>query len=44
MTFQDYFATLNLTCDGTRIADAGILVWTPDENTPDTVYYQVSGV
>ena len=44
MTFQDYFATLNLTCAGTRISDAGILVWTPDENTPDIVYYQVSGV
>ena len=44
MTFQDYVATLNLTCAGTRISDAGILVWTPDENTPDIVYYQVSGV
>ena len=40
MTFQDYFNTLNLTCDGTRITDAGVLVWTPDEDTPDIVYYQ----
>ena len=44
MTFQDYFNTLNLTCDGARITDAYVLVWTPDENTPDIVYYQVSAL
>ena len=44
MTFQDYFNTLDLTCDGARITDAGVLVWTPDENTPDIVYYQVGAL
>ena len=44
MTFQDYFNTLNLTCNGARFTEAGVLVWTPDENTPDIVYYQVSAL
>ena len=42
MTFQDYFATLERSCDSTGEPQPGILVWTPDENTPDIVYYQVS--
>lgn len=44
MTFQDYFATLNLNCVGERISEAVVLEWTPDENTPDVVYYQVSAL
>ena len=37
-TFGEYVTTLELVCeDGT----AGTFTWTPDENTPDTVYYQV---
>ena len=42
MTFQDYFATLERSCDSTGEPQPGVLVWTPDENTPDIVYYQVS--
>ena len=37
--YNDYISSLELTCmNGTH----GKLVWTPDENTPDIVYYQVS--
>ncbi|XP_011646237.1 protein Skeletor, isoforms D/E isoform X2 [Pogonomyrmex barbatus] len=36
-TFGGYQRTLTLECDpGTP----GVVQWTPDENTPDTVYYQ----
>ena len=38
---QDYLDTLTMTCEGEE-NDAAILTWTPDENTPDVVYYQVS--
>ena len=37
-TFADYFATLKLDCEA---GQPGVLQWTPDKNTPDTVYYQV---
>ena len=37
-TYDNYIGSLNLMCvSGTP----GTLVWTPDENTPDLVYYQV---
>ncbi|XP_076043060.1 DM13 and DOMON_DOH domain-containing protein skeletor isoform X2 [Oratosquilla oratoria] len=36
-SFGAYQRTLNLECDN---GDPGILQWTPDSNTPDTVYYQ----
>ena len=38
---QEYLDTLDVMClsDG---SEAAILTWTPDENTPDVVYYQVS--
>ena len=37
-TYENYISSLNLMCiNGTP----GTLVWTPDENTPDIVYYQV---
>ena len=36
-TFQEYAATLTLEC---AKGSPGILVWTPDTDTPDTVYYQ----
>ena len=39
-TFADYFATLQQVC---RAGQPGVLQWTPDMNTPDTVYYQVGG-
>ena len=39
-TLQDYLDTLSVTCVGDE-SDAAILTWTPDENTPDVVYYQV---
>ena len=38
-TFTDYFRTLQQEC---RAGQPGVLQWTPDKNTPDTVYYQVS--
>ena len=37
-TFADYFATLQQVCEA---GQPGVLEWTPDKNTPDTVYYQV---
>ncbi|XP_033099248.1 protein Skeletor, isoforms B/C-like [Anneissia japonica] len=37
-TFEDYFKTLKEKCN--RRVLAGMLTWTPDANTPDTVYYQ----
>ena len=37
-SFGAYQQTLKLECDD---GEPGILRWTPDSNTPDTVYYQV---
>ncbi|XP_071964714.1 protein Skeletor, isoforms B/C-like isoform X2 [Antedon mediterranea] len=37
-TFDDYFKTLKEKCN--RRVLPGILKWTPNANTPDTVYYQ----
>ena len=37
-SFGSYQRTLNLACDE---GQPGILQWTPDADTPDTVYYQV---
>ena len=37
-SFGAYQRTLNLECDE---GQPGILQWTPDQDTPDTVYYQV---
>ena len=37
-TFDAYLPTLVLECDD---GEPGMFTWTPDENTPDTVYYQV---
>lgn len=40
-TFDGYMSTLELVCnEGTP----GSFTWTPDENTPDMVYYQVQPV
>ena len=39
-TLQDYLDTLSVSCVGAE-SDTAILTWTPDENTPDVVYYQV---
>ncbi|XP_034178877.1 LOW QUALITY PROTEIN: DM13 and DOMON_DOH domain-containing protein skeletor [Osmia lignaria lignaria] len=36
-SFGAYQRTLTLVCDH---GDPGIVEWTPDKNTPDTVYYQ----
>ncbi|XP_026674193.1 protein Skeletor, isoforms B/C isoform X2 [Ceratina calcarata] len=36
-SFGAYQRTLTLECDN---GDPGIVQWTPDKNTPDTVYYQ----
>ena len=38
---QEYLDTLDVTCQSNE-SEAAILTWTPDENTPDVVYYQVS--
>lgn len=38
-SFGAYQRTLELKCDE---GEPGVIQWTPDENTPDTVYYQVS--
>ncbi|CAL1686319.1 unnamed protein product [Lasius platythorax] len=37
VSFGAYQRTLTLECDH---GEPGIVEWTPDENTPDTVYYQ----
>lgn len=37
-SFGAYQRTLSLVCDH---GEPGVIQWTPDENTPDTVYYQV---
>lgn len=39
-SYGAYQRSLSLQCDE---GHPGILHWTPDENTPDTVYYQVNG-
>ena len=38
---QDYLDTLSVSCQGDE-SEAAILTWTPNEDTPDVVYYQVS--
>lgn len=40
-SFGAYQRTLSLECDN---GEPGILEWTPDANTPDTVYYQVNSI
>lgn len=37
-SFGAYQRTLQLKCD---VGEPGVIQWTPDKNTPDTVYYQV---
>lgn len=37
-SFGAYQRTLELKCDQ---GEPGVIQWTPDANTPDTVYYQV---
>lgn len=39
-SFESYFSGLNFTCHS---GPAGRLIWTPDESTPNLVYYQVYG-
>ena len=39
-TLQNYLDTLSVSCEGDE-SEAAVLTWTPDENTPDVVYYQV---
>ena len=41
-SFPEFFATLDTDCaeDQTVIDGAGVLEFTPDENTPDLLYYQ----
>ncbi len=36
---EDYEESLECSCD--ESGEPAILTWTPDENTPDTLYYQV---
>ena len=38
--FQEFQETLNSFCS---FGQPGKLEWTPDDNTPDIVYYQASG-
>ena len=40
-SFGGYQRTLQLDCEE---GQPGILQWTPDADTPDTVYYQVRGM
>lgn len=37
-SFGAYQRSLNLTCEQ---GEPGVIQWTPDQDTPDTVYYQV---
>ena len=39
---QEYLDTLDVRCEGNN-NDAAILTWTPNDDTPDVVYYQVVG-
>ena len=36
--YDDYISNLSYMC---QEGDPGELIWTPDDNTPDLVYYQV---
>lgn len=38
-SFGAYQRTLTLVCDH---GEPGVISWTPDEDTPDVVYYQVT--
>ncbi|XP_065916181.1 protein Skeletor, isoforms B/C-like [Dysidea avara] len=38
-SLEDYLNTLNVSCEGDE-SEAAILTWTPDDNTPNVVYYQ----
>ena len=38
---QEYLDTLSVSCQGDE-SEAAILTWTPDDDTPDIVYYQVN--
>lgn len=40
-SFQEYFSTLDSSCadDQALLDQAGVLTFTPDENTPDLIYY-----
>lgn len=40
-SFGAYQRTLQLKCDQ---GEPGVIQWTPDKDTPDTVYYQVSSL
>jgi len=40
-SLEDYLDTLDVTCEGEE-SEAAILEWTPDDDTPDVVYYQVN--
>jgi len=42
-TLEDYLNTLTVSCEGDE-SEAVTLTWTPDDNTPDLVYYQVKPV
>ena len=37
-SYNDYFSSLDFTC---QQGEPARVVWTPDHNTPDVVYYQV---
>ena len=37
---QEYLDTLDVTCQGDE-SEAAILTWTPDDETPNYVFYQV---
>lgn len=39
-SFGAYQRSLTLVCEE---GNPGVVTWIPDKNTPDTVYYQVSG-
>ena len=40
---QDYLDTLSVSCQGEE-SEVAILTWTPDEDTPEVIYYQVSHI
>ena len=40
---QEYLDTLTVSCQGDE-NEVAILTWTPDEDTPDVVYYQVGSI